>query len=124
MPPTPWDVRRPPSPDSRRPPARLRPRCRLAAELDQVPEDHPSASWPYCAVGLISSSRESSAEPTRLHRHGRSAGGMSSPSGTDQGTEPAADSTDDPVAEQRPEVSHDPPTEAAPIIDDHPTEII
>jgi hypothetical protein len=49
---------------------------------------------------------------------------MSNPSGPDQGNEPAVDSTDEPLAEQGPEVSHDTPTEAAPIIDDHPTEII
>jgi hypothetical protein len=49
---------------------------------------------------------------------------MSNPSGPDQGNEPAVDSTDEPVAEQGPEVSHDTSTEAAPIVDDHPTEII
>jgi hypothetical protein len=49
---------------------------------------------------------------------------MSNPSGPDQGNEPAVDSTDESVAEQPPEVSHDTPTEAAPIIEEHPTEII
>jgi hypothetical protein len=49
---------------------------------------------------------------------------MSNPSGPDQGNEPAADPTDESAVEQGSEVSHDTPTEAAPIVEDHPTEII
>ena len=49
---------------------------------------------------------------------------MSNPSGPDQGNEPAVDSADEAVAEHGSDAAHDTPAEAAPIVEDHPTEVM
>src|SRR6201999_351058 len=106
--------------------------CRQATESDPVPEDHPSASWSYCAVGSISSIQGPSAEPTGHSRHRRTAAGMANPSGHDQGNEPAVEPADESAetasvpdggTERQPEAAYDAPTAAAPVVEDHPTEI-
>src|SRR6201999_3140996 len=121
-PPTRWGARppRPPgSPLPRDPPPQ---HCPRGGESDPVQEGRPSASWPYCAVGLISSSRD---------RHGRTATAMSNPSGPDQENEPGVDSLDETAddtstpddRQKLAEASAD--TQAAPaVVEDHPTEIM
>ena len=130
-----WGARRPRLRGSRWPPVPSRPHCRQAAVSDPVPGDHPSASWAYCAVGLISSTRDvvtgglqqgcrTHQGPTRETNRlwNRRTNPHDAASAPEDGVEQSAEATHRGQRTRRPK----PPRRhrRAALVEDHPTEVM